>query len=77
MLAEQFQYSYWSMETSDEEREYLDIDAEIWPDTPIGYNRLAENKKNRLWTSMVIRQEETIVAGLMAWQEEDHRIHVQ
>lgn len=73
-LQEGFQYSYWKMETSSEEKDYLDIEAEIWPDTPLGLNRLSEYKKDLLWTSMVIRQTDTILGGLMAWQEEDHGV---
>ncbi|WP_230873666.1 GNAT family N-acetyltransferase [Paenibacillus woosongensis] len=73
-LQEEFQFSFWKMETSDEEKDYLDIDAEIWPDTPIGLNRLSENKNNKLWTSMVIRQKDAIVGGLMAWQGADHGV---
>lgn len=65
-LQGEFQFSHWSMETSSEERDYLNIEAEIWPDAPLGLNRLSEYKKNKLWTSMVIRQIDTIVGGLMA-----------
>ncbi|WMT39855.1 GNAT family N-acetyltransferase [Paenibacillus sp. D2_2] len=71
-LQEGVQFSYWKMETPDEEKNYLDIEAEIWPDTPLGLNRLSEYKNNKLWTSMVIRQTDTIVGGLMAWQEAEH-----
>lgn len=73
-LHEAFSFSYWKMETSREERDYLEIEAEIWPDAPLGLDRLAEYKNNKRWTSMVIRQDETIVGGLMAWQEEDHGV---
>lgn len=73
-LQEDFQFSYWKMETSDEETEYLNVEAEIWPDTPLGLNRLSEYKNNKLWTSMVIRQTDAIVGGLMAWQEADHGV---
>lgn len=71
-LGDEFQFSHWRMETSSEERQYLEIEAEIWPDTPLGHNRLTDYKKNMLWTSMVVRQSDTIVGGLMAWQEEEH-----
>lgn len=37
---EGFQFSYWKMETSREERDYLDVEAEIWPDTPLGLTRM-------------------------------------
>lgn len=73
-LPEEFQFSYWKMETPSEERDYLDVEAEIWPNAPLGHKRLSEYKKNKLWTSMVIRQSDTIVGGLMAWQEEDHGV---
>jgi ribosomal protein S18 acetylase RimI-like enzyme len=62
------------METSREERDYLDVEAEIWPDTPLELNRLSEYKKNKLWISMIIRQEETIVGGLMTWEEDNHGV---
>ncbi|WP_433595520.1 GNAT family N-acetyltransferase [Lysinibacillus xylanilyticus] len=73
-LQEEFHFSYWKMETTNEERDYLDIEAEIWPDTPLGHNRLSEYKNNKLWTSMVIRHTDIIVGGLMVWQEEDHGV---
>lgn len=73
-LQEEFQFSYWKMETTNEEKDYLDIEAEIWPDTPLGLNRLTEYKNNKLWTSMVIRQTDGIAGGLMAWQEEDYGV---
>lgn len=73
-LQKEFQFSHWSMATSSEEKDYLDIEAEIWPNAPLGLNRLSEYKKNKLWTSMVIRQEDTIVGGLMAWREKDHGV---
>ncbi|MCA1294343.1 GNAT family N-acetyltransferase [Paenibacillus sp. alder61] len=67
----EFDYSCWRMESAREEREYLQIEAEIWPDTPLGLERLREYKGKDLWTSLVIRQEDRIVAGLMAWREGD------
>ncbi|MFD1178543.1 GNAT family N-acetyltransferase [Paenibacillus puldeungensis] len=73
-LHEEFQFSYWKMESPDEERDYLDVEAEIWPDAPLGLNRLSDYKNNKLWTSMVIRQTDTIIGGLMAWQEDDHGV---
>lgn len=73
-LQEDLQFSHWKMETFDEERDYLDVEAEIWPDTPIGLNRLSENKNHKLWTSMVIRQSDVIVGGLMTWQETEHGV---
>lgn len=73
-LHEGFLFSHWKMESFNEEREYLDIEAEIWPDTPLRVEKLSENKRNPLWTAMVIRQGDIIVASLMVWQEEDYGV---
>nr|WP_260987023.1 GNAT family N-acetyltransferase [Paenibacillus terrae] len=73
-LQDGYHFAYWKMETPSEEQQYLDVEAEIWPDTPLGLNRLSEYKKNHIWTSMVIRQTDIIVGGLMTWQEEDHGV---
>lgn len=70
-LDEEFQFSHWKMESSQEEQEYLEIEAEIWPDTPLGMNRLSQYKHNKLWTSMNVRIDDTIAGSLMSWQEED------
>lgn len=73
-LSEEFEFSYWSMNTSSEEKEYLEIDTEIWPDAPLGLAALSEHKSNALWTSMIVKQSSTIVGGLMVWQEKDHGV---
>ncbi|GGE79420.1 GNAT family N-acetyltransferase [Priestia taiwanensis] len=73
-LREEFSFSYWNMKTPEEEQDYLRIEAEIWPDTPLGLHRLRSYKKHPHWTSMTIRQDDTLVAGLMAWQEEDYGV---
>lgn len=71
---ELLQFSHWKMESPSEESHYLDVESEIWPDMPLGLNRLKEHKQHRLWTSMVVRQAETIAGALMTWQEEDHGV---
>ncbi|WP_017815010.1 GNAT family N-acetyltransferase [Paenibacillus shenyangensis] len=73
-LPSELQFDYWQMATTAEEQQYLNIDAEIWPEAPIGSNKLAENKKQPLWTAMVVREYQTMIGGLMAWQEEDEGI---
>lgn len=73
-LSEEFEFSYWNMNTSSEEKEYLEIDTEIWPDAPLGLASLFEYKSNALWTSMIVRQSSTIIGGLMVWQEKDHGV---
>nr|WP_059050725.1 GNAT family N-acetyltransferase [Paenibacillus senegalimassiliensis] len=62
-------YSPWSMGTPEEESIYLNIEAEVWPDTPLGHDRLAKYKSKPYWISLVVREEDQIVASLMVWQE--------
>ncbi|MBH0329934.1 acetyltransferase [Brevibacillus brevis] len=73
-LDEDFDFSYWKMESPEEEKDYLNVEATIWPDAPLGLERLSEYKSKALWTSMVIRHNDTIVAGSMAWREEDEGV---
>ncbi|WHY22349.1 GNAT family N-acetyltransferase [Paenibacillus sp. G2S3] len=69
-LSKEFEFATWMMETSQEEDHYLELEAEVWPDTPLGKERLSQFKQNPLWNSMVVRQGERIVGSLMVWQEE-------
>ncbi|TQR40544.1 GNAT family N-acetyltransferase [Paenibacillus popilliae] len=70
-LPETYQFSHWNLDTSEEAVAYLDIDTEIWPDNPLGLERLNEFKQYPLWTSMVVRQGDTVVAGLLIWKEDE------
>ncbi|MFF2912507.1 GNAT family N-acetyltransferase [Paenibacillus sp. NPDC057934] len=63
---------HWQMATAQEEEDYLRLEAEVWPDTPLGSNRLIEYKRNDLWTALVVREGETIVASLMVWREDNY-----
>lgn len=73
-LQGELEFSYWKMETADEESDYLKVEGEIWPDHPLGASRIAEYKQYPIWTSMVVRHSDTIVGGLMAWEEEGHGV---
>ncbi|WP_188540741.1 GNAT family N-acetyltransferase [Paenibacillus segetis] len=75
-LSEDLHLMNWKMQTPSEEQEYLELDAEIWPDTPLGFERLSEYKGNPLWTAIVVREvtSSTIVGSLMVWQEEDNGV---
>lgn len=44
VLSEGLQWQYWKMAASKDEELYLQIDAEIWPEAPIGSKKLAETK---------------------------------
>ena len=70
-LPEAYQFSHWNLDTSEEAHAYLDIDTEIWPDNPLGLERLNEYRQYPLWTSMVVRQGDTVVAGLLIWREDE------
>lgn len=65
------QWDYWKMSSFEEEKEYLEVEAEIWPDAVLGINRLREYKNNKFWTSITIRDKGTIIASAMAWQEDE------
>jgi GNAT superfamily N-acetyltransferase len=56
--------------------DYLKIDAEIWPESRLGYERLDGYKTNPLWTVFQIREEGTLAASLMAWKDADEEIGV-
>jgi ribosomal protein S18 acetylase RimI-like enzyme len=71
-LGKDLYFTNWKMETPLEEKEYLDLEAEVWPDTPMGFERLAEYKQNPLWTAMIVREAEVVVGGLMVWREEEN-----
>ncbi|OBY78223.1 acetyltransferase [Paenibacillus sp. KS1] len=75
-LPEAYQFSHWNLDTSEETLAYLDIDTEIWPDNPLGFDRLIQFQKNPLWASMVVRQGDTVVAGLLTWRE-DETAHIE
>ena len=61
----------WMMETAQEESDYLEMDAEVWPDTPLGLNRLVEYKQKPLWKAIAVREQNTNVGSLMVWKDED------
>ncbi|MBY3621936.1 GNAT family N-acetyltransferase [Acinetobacter sp. CUI P1] len=69
-LSKEFEFATWMMETPQEEDHYLELEAEVWPDTPLGKERLSQFKQNPLWNSMVVREGERVVGSLMVWQEE-------
>lgn len=71
-LPESYQFSHWNLDTPDEAHDYLDIDTVIWPDNPLGMERLTQYQQQPLWVSMVVRQGNTVVAGLLIWKEDDY-----
>lgn len=71
LLQPGLQWDYWKMSRIEEEKEYLEVEAEIWPDAELGINRLREYKNNKFWTSITIRDNGDIIGSAMAWQEDE------
>jgi ribosomal protein S18 acetylase RimI-like enzyme len=70
-LSEEMNFVTWMMETPQDEDHYLKLEAEVWPEEPLGRESLNQFKQNPLWTTMVVREDEKIAGSLMVWQEED------
>lgn len=68
-LDKDFRCTNWMIASAQEESEYLEMDAEIWPDTPLGMNRLTEFKQKPLWKAIAVREKGAIVGALMVWKE--------
>lgn len=66
----ELRWDYWSMSSETEEKQYLDSECKIWPDTALGYNRLREYKNNKHWTAITVWQQDEIIASAMAWEKE-------
>ncbi|MEN2767916.1 GNAT family N-acetyltransferase [Ornithinibacillus xuwenensis] len=64
-------WDFWKMETVEEEKEYLAVECEIWPDAALGERRLHEYKGNEDWTAISVRQNGNIIACTMAWKDEE------
>lgn len=71
-LNKELEFTTWMMETPEEEDHYLELEAEVWPDTPLGKERLIQFKQNPLWSSMAVKEGERLVGSLMLWKEENH-----
>ncbi|ETT60154.1 GNAT family N-acetyltransferase [Paenibacillus sp. FSL H8-0457] len=69
-LDDRYQNRLWRIESAEEEVEYLKLEAEIWPEAPLGLERLREYKGHSNWIAMNVLEKDTIVGSTMAWQEE-------
>lgn len=58
------------LDTPEQRAAYLELEAEIWPDNPLGMERLMEYQEHPLWTSMAVRDGGQVAGSLMVWQEE-------
>lgn len=71
VLAEGLDCIRWSMETLEEQNLYLELESEVWPDAPLGAERLAEYREHPLWTAIIIREAGTVIGSVMVWQEDE------
>ncbi|MFT4415459.1 GNAT family N-acetyltransferase [Fredinandcohnia humi] len=65
------QWDFWKMDSIEEEKQYLEVECEIWPDAALGLHRLHEYKNNENWIAIPIRENGDIIASVMAWQEDE------
>lgn len=69
-LDDRYRYRLWRMESADEEEMYLKLEAEVWPEAPLGLERLREYKEHPGWTAMNVLEGDMIIGSTMAWLEE-------
>ncbi|WP_042150184.1 GNAT family N-acetyltransferase [Paucisalibacillus sp. EB02] len=62
---------FWKMDSLEEEKQYLEAECEIWPDSALGLKRLREYKSNPSWTAIPVWENGSIIACAMAWQEDE------
>lgn len=59
---------HWQMDQEEEQIQYLRAEKEIWPDSPLGLERLLEFMRNPNWTAITAFDGEDIVGSVMAWE---------
>ncbi len=67
VLPEGYAWCEFDTMSVEEAEEYLALDMEIWPDTPIGAERLAEIASRDGWRMLQVHADDEPVASLMYW----------
>ncbi len=62
-----FEWQTFDTLTAEQSSDYLALDLEIWPETPIGAERLADIAARDQWRMLQIHAENRPVASLMYW----------
>lgn len=62
---------YWTMETEQEQKNYLQMESQIWPDFPLGANRLQEYRNKPKWTAIKALYKGEWAGNVMAWQDSE------
>lgn len=73
-LAEGLEFADEPLDTPEQRAAYLELEAEIWPDNPLGMERLLEYQEHPLWTSMAVRDGGQVAGSLMVWQDDQKGI---
>ncbi|PKR84618.1 hypothetical protein CWO92_12970 [Heyndrickxia camelliae] len=66
---------HWKM-NKEEQNQYLQTEKEIWPDNPLGMERLLEFKGKPNWTAITAFDGKDIVGGIMAWEDLEEPVGV-
>lgn len=66
----------WEMNQEEEQNQYLQAEKEIWPDSPLGLERLLEFKRNPNWTAITAFDGGDIVGSVMAWEDLGEQVGV-
>lgn len=69
-LDNRYRYRLWKMVSAEEEEMYLKLEAEVWPEAPLGLERLREYKEHPGWIAMNVLEGDMIIGSTMAWLEE-------
>ncbi|GGO03144.1 GNAT family N-acetyltransferase [Saccharibacillus kuerlensis] len=69
-LPEEYTWRIFDTLTEKQTEEYLALDLEIWPETPIGVKRLLELSSQPNWRLLRIEADGETAAGLMYWIED-------
>ncbi|MGV3465359.1 MAG: GNAT family N-acetyltransferase [Heyndrickxia sp.] len=66
----------WEMNQEEEQIQYLQAEKEIWPDSPLGFERLLEFKRKPNWTAITAFDGGGIVGSVMAWEDIEEQVGV-
>lgn len=62
--------AFWRMESPEMQQAYLELVTEVWPESPLGIDRLHQYRQLPLWTGIVALEAGTVAGSLMVWEDE-------
>ncbi|MBS4174424.1 GNAT family N-acetyltransferase [Bacillus sp. FJAT-49736] len=72
----EFEVDHWKIDREEEQLQYLKAEAEIWPENPLGLERLQQFKSNPNWTAITAFHNGEIAGSIMAWEESGEKVGV-